>query len=254
MRRRRWCRSEYRREGEAGSAATAAAVLQGGISSAGRDVAELQRTTQPARPLSMPEMPEIPGGRTCTCPSPRLCPCRRFRERLEPFQEHLTEAVAKVIEEELEKLQVGQGVGAHFCCGCAAGCAIATGHKRATGSRASLLGWMPHPLPAIPTVAPAPPPTPTPPPLYTLGCPPPPPLFPSPRLTTPPTLCCPRPCPRPRPCPCLPITSLQAIEPASSSLLTRPHLPLPLPLPAPLCRPSTPPPPSSTSPATTWTG
>jgi hypothetical protein len=30
----------------------------------------------------------------------------RFRERLEPLQEHLPEAAAKVIEEELEKLQV----------------------------------------------------------------------------------------------------------------------------------------------------
>ena len=35
---------------------------------------------------------------------------------MEPFKEHLTEAVAKVIEEELEKLQVGGR-------GCAGQCA-----------------------------------------------------------------------------------------------------------------------------------
>jgi len=33
-------------------------------------------------------------------------PPRRFRERLEPVKEHLPEAAQKVIEEELEKLQV----------------------------------------------------------------------------------------------------------------------------------------------------
>ncbi len=31
----------------------------------------------------------------------------RFRERLEPFKAHLPEAAERVIEEELEKLQVG---------------------------------------------------------------------------------------------------------------------------------------------------
>ena len=36
---------------------------------------------------------------------------RRFRERLEPLREHLPEAAEKVIEEELEKLQVREGRG-----------------------------------------------------------------------------------------------------------------------------------------------
>lgn len=38
---------------------------------------------------------------------PSSPPCR-FRERLEPFQAHLPEAAERVIEEELEKLQVGR--------------------------------------------------------------------------------------------------------------------------------------------------
>ena len=58
-------------------------------------------------PPSPPSLPACPPSSACEIePSP--C-CRRFRERLEPFKEHLTEAVAKVIEEELEKLQVGRG-------------------------------------------------------------------------------------------------------------------------------------------------
>lgn len=39
----------------------------------------------------------------------------RFRERLEPFKAHLPEAAEKVIEEELEKLQVGYRRGSCSC-------------------------------------------------------------------------------------------------------------------------------------------
>lgn len=39
----------------------------------------------------------------CLLWQPTVC---RFRERLEPFKAHLPEAAERVIEEELEKLQV----------------------------------------------------------------------------------------------------------------------------------------------------
>lgn len=42
----------------------------------------------------------------CACPP---SPGRRFRERIEPIKEHLSEAASRVIEEELEKLQVDRG-------------------------------------------------------------------------------------------------------------------------------------------------